>query len=387
MLNEQLIKELLGSEELTAKEIIEKGKMENITPQKLARALLKMDFIDVANPGNNRNIYKIVMPIIFTGKIEKNKNILNMELDNGEYLQYDFNTNKFNIEENFKARGVENNIILQIFSNHLYKQLQQTEWLYSYMDLLDDNINNYQEFDFPTCPSGYITWLKNNNLKINSETLQIFTLINKYPNVPIPIMKKYAYENEILKTLDDMWKNCNIDKILRNSIKKYEFDIRYDFHSLISTINKLRMGEIDWFDFIDDNRSLEDNVKKLNNLLQNKENEILSKRLQKLNFINNLQIDDYIVIIPQNIEDLILEGRQQHNCVGYYYNESIQLGKNLIYFIRDVNNIKKSLITCRYNIEMHKTTEHRIKNNCNTNQEQNSIIAQIDKIINEQLGL
>ena len=49
--------------------------------------------------------------------------------------------------------------------------------------------------------------------------------------------------------------------------------------------------------------------------------------------------------------DLADEGIQQNNCVGYYYNDSIERGDNCIFFLRKKDKPEKSYITCRYNIE------------------------------------
>ena len=109
--------------------------------------------------------------------------------------------------------------------------------------------------------------------------------------------------------------------------------------------------------------------------------------MQKLNFINGLEFDDYIVIVPQTIEDKADEGKQQNNCVGYYYDDSIIKGENLIYFLRKKNKPNKSYITCRYNIPAEKTTEHRRKNNIDVyNETELGILKKIDKIIKEKLN-
>lgn len=81
------------------------------------------------------------------------------------------------------------------------------------------------------------------------------------------------------------------------------------------------------------------------------------------------------------------EGKQQNNCVGKYYNTSIREGDNLIYFLRHKDTPNTSCVTCRYSKMSYnrRTVEHRTKNNCNTNREQEEIIDQIDKLINKTL--
>lgn len=33
--------------------------------------------------------------------------------------------------------------------------------------------------------------------------------------------------------------------------------------------------------------------------------------------------ENYCVVVPRSLEDLIVEGQQQNNCVGYYYCDDI----------------------------------------------------------------
>ena len=71
--------------------------------------------------------------------------------------------------------------------------------------------------------------------------------------------------------------------------------------------------------------------------------------------------------------------------MGYYYNNSIKRGENLIYFMRKIDNPKKSVVTCRYNIDDNRTVEHKIFNNLWTDNEQEEIINKIDEIIRKNL--
>ena len=98
-----------------------------------------------------------------------------------------------------------------------------------------------------------------------------------------------------------------------------------------------------------------------------------------------MTFNDYVVVVPQQLSDLQNEGSQQNNCVGYYYNDSIKRGENLIYFMRKISNPTKSVVTCRYNIADSRTVEHRIINNSRTNNEQKTIINKIDEIIRKNL--
>lgn len=397
-LNYEFFKKLLGEEMLSIKEMKEQcNELKDISSIKIAHKLTDFENIQVVDCGNKPNKYKIYIPLVFTGKYEKIKNLLKFELDNGDFSIYDFNKRCF-IGENIPSsrdKIQESNIILKIFIENEDISLQRLEWLYSYIDLLDTNLGHYFDFcQYKTCPSGYINWLKNNNYKINSKSMEIYKYSKKYTHVPISLLNeiseissfRYSGGNKNLDIIDYLYEKNMFDKMLKNSFKKYEInDMWYDLKELCENIKILSKWNINWEEFIDTNRTLRENKINLYNIIENQKNQQLNKNLKKLNFINQQTFNNYIVIVPQNVEDLIKEGKQQNNCVGHYYNDSIAEGKNLIYFLREISSPDKSLVTCRYNLNSQTTAEHRIKNNCSTNKTQNDIIRKIDKIIRENL--
>lgn len=397
-LNYEFFKKLLGEEMLSIKEMKEQcNELKDISSIKIAHKLTDFRNIQVVSCGNKPNKYKIYTPLVFTGKYEKIKNLLKFELDNGEFSIYDFNKKCFIGENipNSRDEIQESNIILKIFVENGDISLQELEWLYSYIDLLDTNLSHYFDFyQYKTCPSGYINWLKNNNYKINSKSMEIYKYSKKYIHVPVSLLNeiseissfKYCGGNKNLDIIDYLFEKNILDKMLKNSLKKYEInDMWYDLKEICETIKILSNWEINWEEFIDTNRTLRENKNNLHNVIENQKNQQLNKNLKKLNFINQQTFNDYIVVVPQSVEDLIKEGKQQNNCVGHYYNDSIAEGKNLIYFLREISSPDKSLVTCRYNLNSQTTAEHRIKNNCSTNKTQNDIIRKIDKIIRENL--
>lgn len=114
-----------------------------------------------------------------------------------------------------------------------------------------------------------------------------------------------------------------------------------------------------------------------------KENAKSSKQIAK-NELQILEIEDmttenYCVVVPRSLEDLIVEGQQQNNCVGYYYCDDIAANFSLIYFIRQKNDKSKSVYTCRYSTSMNETVEFRGFNNSNiTEEEVLSFLKKID---------
>ena len=110
--------------------------------------------------------------------------------------------------------------------------------------------------------------------------------------------------------------------------------------------------------------------------------------------INN---EELVLKVPMTVRDLRDEGNQMRNCVGYYWNQHIMAGNTLIYFLRKKHDIKKSYITCRFNISNigpiygdglavdcadRTTVEHRLANNrCFSGD-----FSEIDKAINALIG-
>jgi hypothetical protein len=170
-----------------------------------------------------------------------------------------------------------------------------------------------------------------------------------------------------------------IDKFCLIQIKNYE-NIKYDY--MVDALNE--MYDLNWLSNVNTSHSFKTNAETFNAYKSREKNNILAKKLQKLNFLNGLEInDEYVIVVPQTIEDLITEGNKQNNCVGHYYNSSIIRGENYIYFIRNKNNVRKSYITCRFNNCNHATVEYRHKNN--EYRDHHELIDAIDAIINKNL--
>lgn len=170
-----------------------------------------------------------------------------------------------------------------------------------------------------------------------------------------------------------------INRFALIQIKNYE-QVPYD--SMVSTLKE--MHDFNWLSNVNTNHSFKANEEVFVAYKEKEKNNILAKKLQKLNFLNGLEVgNDYVIIVPQTIDDLIKEGHQQNHCVGHYYNNSIIKGENNIYFIRNKSNTKKSYITCRFNNRNHATVEYRHKNN--DYREHRELISAIDAIINENL--
>ena len=114
-------------------------------------------------------------------------------------------------------------------------------------------------------------------------------------------------------------------------------------------------------------------------------NKAFENTLRRLNFMNGKCFGDYVVVVPQNVMDLIDEGFQQNNCVGYYYNDSIENGDNCIFFLRKKDKPEKSYITCRYCVDTKEIEEARYKNNRDIDSADEKIVYYINDFINDNL--
>ena len=323
--------------------------------------------------------------IIVIDHFKKDKNLLVFSnAENTKTISYDFNTRKMN--ENDYIIHYADKKIKELFS--MIQHYEIKEWLFSYTDLIKD----YQDmvsinFD---CPKGYINFLKEHNLTINQETYIKYIMVDKLHGNLRAVDMYYKFMNTIMVLHSNKFNYFLNNLTFIEKLNKSYVVSAKNFETYSNIIRKMK----DILDFayvlkdltiIDTNRGISYNLKLYANAYSERENTLLSDNLKRLNFLNGLTFNDYVVLVPQQLSDLQNEGSQQNNCVGYYYNNSIKRGENLIYFMRKINNPNKSVVTCRYNIEDSRTVEHRIVNNSWTNNEQEEIIDKIDEIIRKNL--
>lgn len=323
--------------------------------------------------------------VIMIDSFKKDKNLLVFSnADNTKTISYDFNTHK--MSENDYIIQYADKKLKELFSMIQHHEIK--EWLFSYTDLIED-YHDMISINFD-CPKGYINFLKEHNLTINQETYIKYIMADKLHGNLRAVDMYYNFMFNIMSL-----NNIKINYYLNNftfieklnksyivSAKNFEIYPRIikDMKDILDYAYVLKNLSI-----IDTNRGINYNLKLYTSAYNDYENIVLNNNLKRLNFLNGLTFDDYIVIVPQQLSDLQNEGSQQNNCVGYYYNNSIKRGENLIYFMRKVNNPTKSVVTCRYNVEDSRTVEHRIVNNSWTNDEQETIINKIDEIIRKNL--
>lgn len=243
------------------------------------------------------------------------------------------------------------------------------------------------------CPKGYINWLRENNEFINQYTLSLFkkakileAFTKEHRDFYETLNKCYhsSWDNYIPRYFleDNSTQRTKIIQIFKVSAKDLRWELKEDFKNFMETL-KDKAPE-NWENYVDANRNFEYNIELLDQVKNKERNEKIIAFESLFTEVETLSNDNYTIVVPRNMKDFTDEGKQQNNCVGSYYHDSIAEHENFIYFIRKTSNPNKSYITNRFNICYKETIESRICNNEDV--EDNlaiKLIEEIDKKINE----
>lgn len=289
------------------------------------------------------------------------------------------------------------NALLDYMNSHYYESMRKMEMFIPYLDI----INTCDICQVPdTLPKGYIKWVKENNAGINKTTLEQFLVeqeIKKMPKAIAEIYNIIAEEyggghyvlNSFLRMKhEDKEIFC---KIFKTSMKSFNWNFSKDMENFIRYIldaSSSRYSEfpVEWKDYIDTNRNFAYNKAIIQEIKNKIRNEKILSWESKFSAIETLSNDTYTIIVPKTMEEFTDEGKQQHNCVGYYYHNAMAENTQIIYFIRKTSNLNKSYITNRYSIRATGTVETRMINNItNTDTISLDLITRIDKMITDIL--
>lgn len=249
------------------------------------------------------------------------------------------------------------------------KALCEAEPMLSYIDMIDENIPTYHLPFIITkgIKKGYIAYCRENNKKINEESMNEFEVYS----ITKGLSGDFNVNYKIIKMIKE---KCNFDnfeelpksmllkiiKVIKRSFNNYEIP---DFFTLSALLNDRHIFSLT-IQYFDDNRSFEHNLKTLEMLRDKARNEEIVRREEKIKDLEELSLPDGLCIsVPCSMKEFTIEGEQQNNCVGSYYHDNIARGHDLIYFIRRKDNADKSYVTCRYNTSRQKSVETRVKNN------------------------
>lgn len=331
--------------------------------------------------------------------VRKEKNILHFLCCDDENLDitYDFLTQKFSIDltnrSSWRCHDWSEPYIVRYYSDICVAL--KYEWLWNYTDNMRDIIEIVRYCD----NEEYCTMPKDLLRIKGEESIKTYHIKQarysekygfKYSKFILGMNDTGDYSRNVRKLLDSVIDMPTLMKMVVNAL--YTGRIRNVYRDIYNLADTYYIAITDYnipteSIIFDTNRDIETNRLNIASLIDSVKNETLQKQLQRLNFIHNLTIDDYIIIVPQAQADKIDEGKQQNNCIGYFYDDSISRGDNLIYFLRHKDNPKKSYITCRFNVASKKTAEYRRKNNDTVYLTKDvEVIRKIDNLINAEFS-
>lgn len=260
--------------------------------------------------------------------------------------------------------------ILQIIGsqkekNFFFSKMRKKDKLYS-LAISNPNLNISLDYS-GDIPEGFVDFCLKNDITVNINSYNSFQLSKKNKDYPEDVRLLAAQFDKMIDN-SELPKEYII-KILRcykNSLLKYGEYAFDGCHKLSHTFN----GVAEYPELIKliDNQSsfalVAKAVSKNYRLLKDKEQqERIEKSQKRIKELETLTYKDYCFIVPTTLKELIDEGEQQHNCVGFYYNNFMSEGNVFIYFIRKKNEPEKSYITCRFDMYTKETVEARYKFN------------------------
>lgn len=293
-----------------------------------------------------------------------------------------------------------------VFPNNIKKLLKNTEYKYSciweiakhctYIDLLKliKNKDEIPKVELLSKMKLYNLALESSKFKSNGSFHEVFGVPKDY----YPFMRRnnVTYmQLEILRLL----KETNIGKI-RYLAKFTTYGSIYDLEEVSKYISLnrfiryakmhhgnvkmylykdyLRFAKLLGFDLKNNRYAFPKNLKEEHDKLE-KQYKIQSTEFMKKAIIkrgkelssNTYQTKNFIILPARTLKDLLDESKQQNNCVRTYA-EDYAAGTCDIYFMRNVNEQKKSLVTVE--VKNNQVVQSRIKNNKDPNESQKKFL-------------
>lgn len=240
-----------------------------------------------------------------------------------------------------------------------------------------DNILDMIRGRYNIAARGYIPYCREHNYRITADTYIYFIVNAKVDNLT-------GYSAQTISNLKEVinkWLECHgtsvehtitaishlenreqqkkLIKIVIHNGSNY-----YSISDIDNVVNGIRNNET----CIVENEYITVNAGTYRKILKEREEALkyknMSEKLCRISDLEKIENDKYVIVVPKNLDDLVEEGKKQHNCVGSYYNDSINRGENQIYFIRKKDDPTKNYITCQYSVcQMHTIQLKRYANN------------------------
>lgn len=250
-----------------------------------------------------------------------------------------------------------------------------------------DYLDNVPE----SCPKGYIKYIVDNDLRISSISLKAFQAETHTKNMS-------DNDKETLKIIREHYTathsryveiaNMPIEKLkvflklFRNTMKSFTWNVENDIYAFLNIAEYSQKFKNNWTELVDKNRDLATNADLLTKLRDKEKEDRIIRTENRIREITKIETENYCIVVPENLEDFTNEGKQQNNCVGFHYHDSIMNGENAVYFIRKKSNPKKSNTTCRFRFSSNRTVEYKIVNNNEVkNKEVLDLISRVDNFL------
>ena len=199
------------------------------------------------------------------------------------------------------------------------------------------------------------------------------------------IRRLLRISSNFISDLKEVSKYIDLNQIENYSKKQKNFNI-HNYLDYVKNLEKLEIPITNKLLLPDNfNEAHDTSVKKVEIIVDDKElmNEKIKERYKQLE--KNGYSDNVFFIRPaKSLDDIKSEACQQNNCVYKNYSIPYAFGECDIYFLREIKNPKKSLVTIE--VRDNKIRQKEQKNHINLSEEQNGILNYWEKNIIRKLA-
>lgn len=294
-----------------------------------------------------------------------------------EFINYPYNLKKV-LPERYKysklwvlAKKVEYCNLIYILKNYNYSvELLIKSRLYN-LALCPKSFANKNSFEerFMGLSKSYFSFIRKYNLDIDE--LKALSVI-KVKDINLVKRVKIFHDCEILARYGVDF--CKVFDLTNLNLINY---VEYKDYLKFATMLKMNLKDSKIL-YPKDIKKSHDQLLKQVEIMKNKS---INKTIKKIaNIIKSTKYKDnkYVIFPAESFEQLIEESNQQNNCVKTYA-EKIASGESYIYFMRELKDINRSLVTVE--VKNKKIVQKRTKNNEITTKEQDRFLNKWQNLI------
>ena len=212
----------------------------------------------------------------------------------------------------------------------------------------------------------FYSFMKKHNITYTQ--LKLLRLLQEENFEKIKYLEKYVSFYDNTNNLEEISKYISLNRFIEYSkMQKEKVD-------LALYIDYLRFAKELGFDLKNNRYAFPKNLKEAHDELEKQYeihcDEIMKKAIRKRGreLLTNIYKNNKFIILPAfTLKSLQNESKQQNNCVRTYAKKYAK-GVSDIYFMRNITNIRKSLVTVE--VQENEVVQSRIKNNKKPNKEQ-----------------